>query len=181
MKPTFVLAALLAASVLPALPAAAHAYDVDVVVRSAPPAPRFESVPPPRYGFAWAPGYWNWTGRYFAWMPGHWEPMRPGYQLVGAQWIPTSHGWVLRESSWQPVTYGRYGGWNRDGIPDRYERPYYGHRGYRDHDRDHDGIADRYDRDRDNDGTPNRYDRDRDGDGVPNRYDRHPDNRYRNP
>jgi hypothetical protein len=34
------------------------------------------------------------------------------------------------------------------------------------HDRDHDGVA-------------NRYDRDRDGDGVPNRYDRRPDDPYR--
>lgn len=30
--------------------------------------------------------------------------------------------------------------------------------------------------DRDRDGVPNRYDRDRDGDGVPNRYDYRPDN-----
>lgn len=33
--------------------------------------------------------------------------------------------------------------------------------------------------DRDRDGIPNRYDRDRDGDGVPNRYDRRPNNPYR--
>lgn len=38
---------------------------------------------------------------------------------------------------------------------------------HRGHDRDHDGI-------------PNRYDRDIDGDGVPNRYDRRPNNPYRN-
>lgn len=30
--------------------------------------------------------------------------------------------------------------------------------------------------DRDRDGVPDRYDRDRDGDGVPNRYDARPDN-----
>ena len=36
-----------------------------------------------------------------------------------------------------------------------------GHQGY--HDRDRDGVA-------------NRWDRDRDGDGVRNRYDRRPDN-----
>jgi hypothetical protein len=39
---------------------------------------------------------------------------------------------------------------------------YYGHRSIR-HDRDRDGI-------------PNRWDRDRDGDGVPNRWDRRPGN-----
>ena len=35
----------------------------------------------------------------------------------------------------------------------------------------------RYVHDRDRDGVPNRYDRD--GDGVPNRYDRRPNNPYR--
>lgn len=37
---------------------------------------------------------------------------------------------------------------------------------YRRHDRDRDGVA-------------NRFDRDRDGDGVPNRWDRRPHNPYR--
>jgi hypothetical protein len=35
------------------------------------------------------------------------------------------------------------------------------------------------DRDRDRDGIPNRYDRDRDGDGTPNRFDERPNNPYR--
>ena len=38
---------------------------------------------------------------------------------------------------------------------------YHGSQGYRDRDRDRDGVG-------------NRYDRDRDGDGVRNRYDRRP-------
>ena len=42
---------------------------------------------------------------------------------------------------------------------------YYGHRSLR-HDRDRDGV-------------PNRWDRDRDGDGVPNRWDRRPGNGHR--
>jgi hypothetical protein len=36
-----------------------------------------------------------------------------------------------------------------------------------------------YVHDRDRDGVPNRYDRDRDNDGVPNRYDARPENPYR--
>jgi len=36
-----------------------------------------------------------------------------------------------------------------------------------------------YVHDRDADGVPNRYDRDRDNDGVRNRYDSRPDNPYR--
>lgn len=47
-----------------------------------------------------------------------------------------------------------------------YEVPAAGPRHVRAHDRDRDGV-------------PDRYDRDRDGDGVPNRADRRPDNPYR--
>lgn len=36
-----------------------------------------------------------------------------------------------------------------------------------------------YVHDRDRDGVPNRYDRDRDNDGVPNRYDNRPYSPYR--
>lgn len=36
-----------------------------------------------------------------------------------------------------------------------------------------------YVHDRDRDGVPNRYDHDRDNDGTPNRYDDNPNNPYR--
>jgi hypothetical protein len=64
-----------------------------------------------------------------------------GYYDRGHRW----HGWRnARERDWYRVNYSHQ------------------YRGYR-HDRDHDGI-------------PNRFDRDRDGDGVPNYRDRRPNN-----
>ena len=66
-----------------------------------------------------------------------------GYYDRGHRW----HAWRhAREREWYRVNYRN------------------GYRGMR-HDRDHDGI-------------PNRFDRDRDNDGVPNKYDRRPNNPY---
>ncbi|MFP5393776.1 MAG: thrombospondin type 3 repeat-containing protein [Gammaproteobacteria bacterium] len=170
------------------LPLAANAQtDFRIVIDSAPPAARYEHVPPPRHGHVWAPGYWNWEHGRHVWRDGHWERARDGYAYRRVEWMRERDGYRM-VGGWQPVyterwdrrdyAYGdrgqRHGYWHgrdrdRDGIPDRYER----------RDLDRDGVPDAYDRDRDNDGVPNRYDRDRDGDGIPNRYDRRPDNRYR--
>ena len=56
-------------------PVQAIARDV-VVVRTAPPGPRHESVPHARRGYEWLPGYWNWNGHRYIWMRGHWERAR---------------------------------------------------------------------------------------------------------
>jgi hypothetical protein len=66
-----------------------------------------------------------------------------GYYDHGRRW----HPWSARERSWYQTHYRS------------------NYRNMR-HDRDHDGIADRFDRDRDND-------------GVPNNRDRRPNNPYR--
>ena len=70
--------------------------------------------------------------------------------------------WVYRNA---PVVVSRpvpvvYSGWLPPGQRHR-------------HDRDHDGLPDRYD------GYDNRANEDRDGDGIPNRHDRRDDRKYR--
>ena len=71
MKPiTLYAAAMLAISTAAFLPAQAMAQNqlgVSIVVGNAPPPPRFESVPAPRAGYVWAPGYWNWDGQRHVW------------------------------------------------------------------------------------------------------------------
>ena len=42
-------------SSLPTIASAGVAIDIDV----APPPVRIETVPPPRVGYVWAPGYWE--------------------------------------------------------------------------------------------------------------------------
>jgi hypothetical protein len=85
---------------------------------------------------------------------------------VGDVGIAYNDGYYDRDRRWHHWRSAREHDWYRA----HYVRNY---RGWR-HDRDGDGIPNRYDR-----YNNNRYDRDRDGDGVPNRYDRRPDNPYR--
>jgi hypothetical protein len=47
-----------------------------------PPPPRAEQVPAPRYGYVWAPGHWELSGRAYRWVSGTW--MEQG----GAPWVP---------------------------------------------------------------------------------------------
>jgi hypothetical protein len=104
MKSSLTIAAVLAlcaAAALP-LPALAHT-DVSVVIGTAPPPPRFEYYPPPREGFVWMPGYWNWEGRRHVWLSGHWENARPGHVYRPAQWVRDDGGWRLIPDSWEPV------------------------------------------------------------------------------
>src|SRR5262249_3065602 len=118
---------------------------VSLVIGNAPPPPRFESVPPARVGYVWAPGYWNWDGYRHVWVGGHWMPERRGYRYHPAEWVRVDNGWRLQQ-----------GGWNTYYESPRYveaPRYYEQHRYYRDgryHDRDHDGVPDRRDHDRDN-------------------------------
>ncbi len=179
MKRTLALAALILAGAAAAPLPSLAASNVSLYIGTAPPAPVYERVPPPRHGYVWAPGYWNWAGHRHVWVPGYWVAERPGYVYNAPAWYQGGGGWYM-----QPARWTAYGGYDRgyehvyrdrdrDGIPDRYEV----RRGW-DRDRYEHGRRDgRWDQDRD--GIPNRYDRDRDGDGVPNRYDRRPDNPWR--
>lgn len=156
-------------------PLTSMAYSNVSVVISAPPAPLYEAVPAPRHGYVWAPGHWEWNGRRHIWAPGVWIVERPGYVYNAPTWYRGDRGWIMRPSGWTP--YGRDR--DRDGVPDRFERPRDGYYGDRGHERG--GYDYKHGRrvDEDHDGVPNRYDRDRDGDGVPNRRDDRPDNPYR--
>ena len=150
-----------------ALPTTAQAAGY-ISVQIGPPPMRVEAVPVARPGWVWAPGHYEWQRGAYFWVPGAWVRERPGYAYVAPVWLQRGGAWEYRPARWdaRPPGYYRppYGGrgdYDRDGIPNRYDR----HPGYR-HDRDRDGV-------------PDRYDRDRDGDGVGNRHDRRPDNRYR--
>lgn len=125
MKRFLCAAALIAVSAVTMLPTQAMAQvGVSIVIGSAPPPVRYERVPPPRHGYLWAPGYWNWAGNRHVWAPGHWERARPGYAYNRPQWHQGSHGWELRR-----------GGWHRGNPPRRDHR--YDHRGNRHDNRDH--------------------------------------------
>lgn len=124
-----VFSALVAATlVTPVMPSVAA--PASVFIRIGPPPPRNEAVPPPRRGYDWSPGYWNWNnGRQrHHWVAGSWMRSRPGYVYAQPSWVERGGRWEQRRGTWS--------------------------RG----DRDRDGIPNSADRDRDGDGVPNRRD-----------------------
>ncbi len=58
-----------------AMPAAAE-VSISINLGVAPPAPRYEVVPAPRAGYAWAPGYWHWENERHVWSQGRWIAAR---------------------------------------------------------------------------------------------------------
>jgi hypothetical protein len=72
----------------------------DIVVDMPPPAPRIEHQPPHRDGYVWAPGYWEWTGRFFQWTSGTWISERRGH-WVANHWDPIGNQWHYVEGHWE--------------------------------------------------------------------------------
>jgi len=89
-----------------------------VVVQTAPPPPRAERVPPPRRGYVWAPGHWEWRGGHHVWVDGSWMRERRGYVYHAPTWVERDGRWVMERGSWV-----RGGGRDRDGdgVPNRYD------------------------------------------------------------
>jgi hypothetical protein len=97
--------AILAAVIL-SVPAYA-AVNFNFGVEVAPPPPQVEVMPPPRPGFIWAPGYWNWEGGRHVWVGGNWVGERRGYAYVPDRWVEYREG---RGSHW----HREPGHWERE-------------------------------------------------------------------
>ena len=96
--------------------AAPAAAAVDVYIDLAPPPARYEVVPAPRRGYVWTPGYWNWNGHRHVWTSGTWVRERPGYSYNHARWVEQDGRWRMERRGW--ARHDRDG----DGVPDRYDR-----------------------------------------------------------
>ena len=96
----FLVVGLAAASL--ALPLAAQAR-VDVDINIAPPAPRYEVVPPPRVGFVWAPGYWAWDNGHHRhnWRAGHYVRERHGQRWVPDRWAEHDGRYRYEAGRWE--------------------------------------------------------------------------------
>ncbi len=83
-------------------PPAAAQVVVGVGIGVAPPPPRFERVPPPRRGWVWTPGYWQWNRgwRRHVWVQGGWVRERPGYRYYPGTWVQGRDGWHRRDGYW---------------------------------------------------------------------------------
>jgi hypothetical protein len=87
-----------------------------ITIREAPPPLREEVVPPPRRGYVWAPGYWNWQGRRHVWHGGTWVRARPGYVYRSPTWVERDGRWEYRQGAWAR------GDRDGDGVPNGVDR-----------------------------------------------------------
>lgn len=123
-------------------PPASAAVGFSISVGTRPPPLRYEVVPAPRAGYAWAPGYWRWGGSRYIWVGGRWHPRRAGYVYYGPRWVNSGGRWVYHREYWGHDPHwrhdnGRHRGWYQHGRyhgRDRDDR----HHGDHDHgDHDH--------------------------------------------
>jgi hypothetical protein len=101
----------LGATVAPTVSEARVSAEISIQVP--PPPARYEALPPPRRGYVWVPGYWNWHGHRHVWVGGNWVRARHGYAY-------SPHRWEQRDGRWN-LAPGR---WDRDGdgVPDNRDR-----------------------------------------------------------
>lgn len=165
-KKTLLGAIVAAGSLMSLVPGVASAQQTAIVSVS-PPLPMHEAVPPPRRGYVWAPGHYEWSGNQYVWVRGRWLEARDGYEYREPRWVQRDNGeWHMVGGNWEPR--GPWGDRDRDGIANRYDRDDHARNERRAHRFGPNGDIDR-------DGIRNFEDRDRDGDGVRNRRDRFPD------
>lgn len=96
-----VAALLLSTTAVVPIQAMAQHTSVSINIGTAPPPLRYERMPPPRHGYVWAPGYWNWNGYQHVWAQGHWVRARPGYAYQRPQWRQDHGHWNLHQGGWQ--------------------------------------------------------------------------------
>jgi hypothetical protein len=96
---TVLMSACLAGSAILAPRLASAGVGIDINI--APPAPQVEVVPPPRAGFVWAPGYWDYRGHGHVWVPGRWVGERRGYHWVPDRWEQRGPNWHHERGHWE--------------------------------------------------------------------------------
>ncbi len=89
------------------------ASSATIIIQNAPPPPRAERVPPPRRGYVWVPGHWDWRGQHHLWVKGSWMCDRPGYIYHQPKWEQRDGRWHMERGNWS--RRDRDG----DGVPNR--------------------------------------------------------------
>ena len=77
-------------------------WGITITGGTPPPVMRDEPIPPPRAGYAWIPGYWNWQSGSHVWVSGRWERQRTGYVYAEPVWREGPKGWELHRGGWRP-------------------------------------------------------------------------------
>jgi len=73
----------------------------EIVTDAPPPPDRVEHVPPPRDGYVWGAGHWEWNGRSYVWASGIWIPERRAAHWVIDRWEQVGTQWHYVAGHWE--------------------------------------------------------------------------------
>jgi hypothetical protein len=87
----------LGAAVIPELVSAG----TEIVTDAPPPPDRVEHAPPPRDGYVWGAGHWEWNSRSYVWISGTWIAERRAAHWVVARWEQMGGQWHYVAGHWE--------------------------------------------------------------------------------
>jgi hypothetical protein len=94
----FLALVLTGAAAIPAAPA----FSAGEIATDVPPPPdRVEHAPPPRDGYVWGAGHWEWNGRAYAWTSGSWIVERRAAHWMAARWEQVGAQWHYIAGHWE--------------------------------------------------------------------------------
>jgi len=73
----------------------------EIVTDTAPPPDRVEHAPPPRDGYVWGAGHWEWNGRSYVWISGTWIVERRAAHWVVDRWEQVGAKWHYIAGHWE--------------------------------------------------------------------------------
>ena len=73
----------------------------EIMTDVAPPPDRVEHAPPPRDGYVWSAGHWEWNGRAYAWESGTWIVERRAAHWVVGRWEQVGAQWHFVAGHWE--------------------------------------------------------------------------------
>ena len=73
----------------------------EIVTDAPPPPDRVEHAPPPRDGYVWGAGHWEWNGRSYVWESGTWVLERRSAHWVAARWEQVGTQWHYIAGHWE--------------------------------------------------------------------------------
>jgi hypothetical protein len=73
----------------------------EIATDTAPPPDRIEHAPPPRDGYVWGAGHWEWNGRSYVWVSGTWIAEHRAAHWVVDRWEQVGARWHYIAGHWE--------------------------------------------------------------------------------
>jgi hypothetical protein len=73
---------------------------IDIEINTAPPEMRYEAVPPPREGYIYERGHYDWDGDHYVWREGRFIEKREGHEWHPSVVERRGEHWHYRAGHW---------------------------------------------------------------------------------